>query len=177
MVVKIEFLADRDDVPNQRTTSFDDCESLGAVNLRGTGFVAKDWELRTITADIDGEMISIEIRVATVPAYILAKVHAAHGRSLPKDCYDIAYVLLHNDEGGPLGAARRVHDRFGDQPVGPTKTALSELSANFTDAEAQGSVAYASTMIGLYPDLDNHILLNDAVAAVITFLAQLNGNG
>jgi hypothetical protein len=37
LVVKAEFLADLDDMPNQATLTFDASERLGAVNLRGTG--------------------------------------------------------------------------------------------------------------------------------------------
>ena len=139
MVVKIEFLADQDDIPDETTLLFDQCEWLGAVNLRGTGFAARDFELRTITAEIDGTLVSVELRVATLPAYLLAKAHAARGRGLEKDWYDIAYVLLHNDDGGPAAAAARVRDRFGNMLVGATETAISELAANFSDADAQGS--------------------------------------
>ncbi len=85
-----------------------------------------------------------------MPAYLLAKVHAAHGRGMTKDWYDVAYVLLHNDDGGPEVAARRVVVRFGDMLVGSTETALTELSTNFTDADSQGSVAYATTMSGMH---------------------------
>jgi hypothetical protein len=173
LVVKIEFLADLDDAPNETTVVFDGCEALGAVNLRGTGFAARDWDLRTITADIGEGSTSVQIRVATLPAYLLAKVHAAHGRTLEKDWYDIAYVLLHNDDGGPAAAARRVVERFGDELVGQTATALGELSANFVDARAQGSLAYASTMYGLHSELDQDVLANDAVAAVEAFVAAL----
>lgn len=173
MVVKIEFLADLDDVPNQLSVTFDDCESLGAQNLRGTGFAAKDWKVQTISATVEGKAVSVEVRVAKLPAYLLAKAHAAYGRRLAKDWYDIAYVLLHNDAGGPAAAAALVLDRFGDSLVGSTETALSELAANFTDAGSQGSEAYASTMIGMHSDLDKDILANDAVAAVEAFMSGL----
>jgi hypothetical protein len=169
MVVKIEFLADQDDIPNETTVSFDQCESLGAVNLRGTGYAARDYELRSITAELDGDLVSVELRVATLPAYLLAKAHAARGRRLEKDWYDLAYVLLHNDEGGPATAAARVRDRFSSMLVGATETALSELAVNFADADAQGSVAYATTMLAMHPDLDFNVLTNDAVAAVAEF--------
>ena len=129
MVVKVEFLADLEDVPNQTTISFDDCEFFGAVNLRGTGFASQDWEVRTVTADLGQGARSIDLRVATLPAYLLAKVHAARGRGLEKDWYDVAYVLLHNDDGGPDAAAQRVRDRFEAALVGPTETALVELAA------------------------------------------------
>lgn len=173
MVVKIEFLADLEDVPNQTTISFDDCQSFGAVNLRGTGFASQDWDLRTITADLGHGATPVELRVATLPAYLLAKVHAARGRGLEKDWYDVAYVLLHNDDGGPVAAAQRVRDRFDAALTGLTETALRELTANFTNTDAQGSVAYAATMLGLHPELDYDILANDAVAAVTDFIATL----
>ena len=48
--------------------------------------------------------------MATLPAYLLAKTHAAYGRRLEKDWYDIAYVVLHNDAGGPTAAAARVQE-------------------------------------------------------------------
>jgi hypothetical protein len=173
MVVKVEFLADLEDVPNQTTISFDDCEFFGAVNLRGTGYASQDWEVRTVTADLGQGAKSIELRVATLPAYLLAKVHAARGRGLGKDWYDVAYVLLHNDDGGPAAAAQRVRDRFGAALVGPTESALVELAGNFTNVQAQGSIAYAATMLGLHPDLDHDVLANDAVAAVADFIAAL----
>ncbi len=177
LVVKMEFLADLDDIPNHHTVSFDDCQSLGAVNLRGTGFAARHWEMRSITAHIAGMTQTVALRVATLPAYLLAKTHAAHGRGLPKDWYDIAYVLLHNDDGGPGPAGRRVRGVFGDDLVGATVTAISELSANFADETAQGSVAFASTTVGMHPELDRDVLANDAVAAVAGFMGALGPTG
>lgn len=172
-VIKIEFLADLDDQPNEATITFDDCEQLGAANLRGTGFAARDWELRSITAKVDGNAQTAEMRVATLPAYLLAKTHAAYGRGLPKDWYDIAYVTLHNDEGGPDAAADRVRAVFGNDLTGQTETALGELGANFGGADSQGSAAYANTMYGLHPDLDVDVLANDAVAAITRFIGRL----
>ena len=172
-VIKNEFLADLDSAPNRATVKFDGCEQLGAANLRGTGFAARDWEHRPITARVDGAAATVEIRVATLPAYLLAKTHAAYGRSLPKDWYDIAYVTLHNDEGGPGPAADRVIAVFASDLIGQTETALGELGANFADADAQGSAAYAMTMFGLHPDLDVDMLANDAVAGVTSFIKGL----
>jgi hypothetical protein len=174
LVVKAEFLADLDDVPAQHTVRFKDCEMLGAVNLRGTGFAAQAWELRSMTATIDGHPVTVDLRVATLSGYLLAKIHAAYARGLVKDWYDIAYVLIHNDAGGPAAAGTLIRERFNRDLVGQTITALTELSANFSDETAQGSLAYAETMLGLYPELDSDVLANDAVAAVATFIAELN---
>jgi hypothetical protein len=62
---------------------------------------------------------------------------------------------------------------FGADLAGQTATALGELAANFADPSAQGSSAYASTMLGLHPDLDADLLANDAVAGISQFLAGL----
>jgi hypothetical protein len=173
LVVKAEFLADLDDVPAQTTVMFKDCETLGAANLRGTGFASQAWELRSITANIDGSAVTVNLRVATLPGYLLAKIHAAYARRLEKDWYDIAYVLIHNDAGGPAAAGAQVNDRFSEALVGETATALTELSANFSDENAQGTRAYVETMLELYPELDSDVLANDAIAAVAAFIAEL----
>jgi hypothetical protein len=173
VVVKMEFLADVDGAPNRSTLKFDGCESLGAVNLRGTGFAARDWELRSFTAVVDGKSGTSEVRVATLPAYLLAKTHAAYGRGIGKDWYDIAYVVLHNDDGGPGAAAARVRGVFAADLVGQTATALGELAANFGDAGSQGSAAYSNTMHGLHPEMDSDVLANDAVAAIAVFIDGL----
>jgi hypothetical protein len=172
-VVKIEFLADLPDERAEDIIQFDGCDQLGAVNLRGTGFAARDWELRLLTADIGGRSVSVQLRVATLPAYLVAKAHAAHGRGLERDWYDLAYVILHNDEGGPVAAGARVRGVFPKDLVGATSTALGEVAANFVDPRDQGSVAYATTMVDLHTDLDFDVLANDAVAAVLAFMKEL----
>jgi len=173
LVVKVEFLCDLPDIADHATVSFDGCESLGAVNLRGTGFAARDWELHEVTAGIGEGAATVQLRVATLPAYLLAKVRAAHGRGLTKDWYDIAYVLLHNDAGGPAAAADLVVEQFAGSLAGATSTALGELAANFHDETALGSQAYAESMAGLHPEVDIDVAANDAAAAVTAFVAKV----
>jgi hypothetical protein len=84
-----------------------------------------------------------------------------------------SHVLLHNDAGGPTAAADLVVERFADSLPGATTTALGELAANFFDEAAQGSLAYAETMVGLHPDVDVDVAANDAVAAVTAFVARV----
>jgi hypothetical protein len=172
-VVKIEFLADLSTAPTEATVTFSGSEALGAVNLRGSGFAARDWRFHVLTAEVSGQPTTVSVRVATLPAYLLAKTHAAYGRGLEKDWYDIAYVVLHNDAGGPTAAAARVREMFAADLVGQTATAFAELAANFADSNAQGSLAYAMTMVGLHPDLDADILANDAVAGITAFIEEL----
>jgi len=54
--VKVELLADLDSQANQVTVRFDDCERLGAVNLRGTGHATQDIEFRTLSAKVGEDL-------------------------------------------------------------------------------------------------------------------------
>ncbi len=119
--------------------------------------------------------IHVELRVAGLAGYLLAKTHAAHRRRAVKDWYDLAYVLVHNDAGGPRSAADAVIDRFADDITGATRTALDDLAHNFADTNAQGPQAYAEIMLGLHPERHWDLLANDAVTAVEVFMASLDG--
>ena len=143
-------------------------------SLSCSGFATRDWELRPLTAPGLGDDIHVELRVAGLAGYVLAKSHAAHRRRATKDWYDLAYVLVHKGAGGPRSAANAVIDRFADDITGDTRTALDDLAHNFADTKAQGPQAYAATMLGLYPVHDWDVLADDAVTAVEVFMASLN---
>jgi len=167
-IVKFELLADLDDVPTETTVNFDGCDQLGAVNLRGTGFASRDVEVRELKARVGGVERVAAVNVSGLAGFLLAKSAAARSRRKPKDWYDIAFVLLHNDTGGPSEAAQAVLDKFGGE-LGTVRTALEDLLANFATTEAQGPQAYADQMMFDHPDLDRATLLADAVVAVGTF--------
>lgn len=171
-VIKFELLADLDNQPEGIEISFNACNSLGAVNLRGTGVAAKDVEVRTLTAKIGGIKHTAEVNVTGLAGFLLAKCAAAYSRRKPKDWYDIAFVLLHNDLGGPEQASERVKALFEDD-LGTLHSALSDLKANFDDPGAQGPEAYAQQMLIDHPDEDATILQGDAVIAVQTFCSTL----
>ena len=165
-VVKFELLADLYSAPAEATVVFDACENLGALNLRGTGFAARDVEVRELSARIEGIDRSAEVNVSGLAGFLLAKAAAAHSRRQAKDWYDIAFVLLHNDAGGP--ATELVRDRFIDE-IGAVTTALRDLRANFETPDAQGPQAYVRQMRIDRPDLASSILAADAVLAVQEF--------
>lgn len=176
MVVKFELLADLDTAPAQSTVHFDACDELGALNLRGTGFASRDVEVRELRARIGGELHTVELNVSGLAGFLVAKAAAAHGRRKPKDWYDIAFVLLHNDAGGPEAAAERVFERFEADLVGAPRTALDDLLANFAVHDAQGPEAYVSQMLVDHPELDPVTLAADAVLAVQAFHRRLFGD-
>lgn len=175
-LVKFELLADLGDQQAGATIQFDGCQHLGAVNLRGTGFAARDIEVRHLRGRLADARYDVEINVTGLAGFLLAKVAAAHGRQKPKDWYDIAFVLHNNDAGGPQAAVDRVRDRFAGDLKGGTRTALRELRANFRDVGAQGPRAYADQMLVDHPELDRATLLADAVVAVRHFCAELLGD-
>lgn len=170
-VVRFELLADLDDKPDQSILVFDRCDRLGAVNLRGSRFAALDLEVRELSAKIGGDLYTVEVNVSGLGGFLLAKARAAYSRRRRKDWYDIAFVLLHNDAGGPDEAAAAVLDRFGDDIVGATRSAIIDLRANFAEPGTQGPRAYVEQMLLDQPNLDQTVTAADAVAAVERFSA------
>ncbi|MPZ54311.1 MAG: hypothetical protein GEU79_16545, partial [Acidimicrobiia bacterium] len=136
VVVRFELLADLDDQPEGVTVTFDECEDLGAANLRGTGYAARDVDIRQVTSRIGGVVHTVEVNMSGLAGFLLAKIAAAYSRRKPKDWYDISFVLLHNDAGGPEQAAAVVMDRFGGEINGSIRTAIEDLNANFAKPTA-----------------------------------------
>ena len=169
VLVRFELLADLDNTPNEATIRFDDCEDLGAANLRGTGYAARDVEVRELTSKIRGDLHTVEVNVSGLAGFLLAKIAAAHSRRRTKDWYDIAFVLLHNEAGGPEEAAAVVLERFGDELIGSIRTAIEDLKANFATPTGQGPVAYADQILLDHPELDRVTVTADAVLAVERF--------
>ena len=171
-IVKFELLADLDDVPTETTIEFDECEALGAANLRGTGFASRDVVVQQLSARIGGVTHTVEVNVTGLAGFLLAKAAAAHARRNPKDWYDLAFVLLHNDTGGPASAALAVRERFSSE-LAAARTALDDFLANFATPNAQGPRAYAEQMRVDHPDLELSTLAADAVLAVEEFYRTL----
>lgn len=170
-VVKFELLADLTDHAAGDTIHFDGCSQLGAVNLRGTGFAARDIETRKLKAKVGGIPYEVEVNVTGLAGFLLAKTAAAHSRRKPKDWYDVAFVLLNNDFGGVAAAAARVRKIFG-QDLALMKTALDDLAANF-QIGAQGPDAYSEQMRIDHPEMEARQLRADAVLAVTEFYDAL----
>lgn len=172
-VIRFELLADLDTEPAGATVQFDACDSLGAINLRGTGFASRDAVPHELTASIGGHVLTVEVNVAGLAGFLFAKSAAAYSRRLPKDWYDIAFVLLHNDAGGAVQAADAVRRRFRQDLVGSVRTGLDDLLSNFAEPGHQGPAAYARQMELDHPDLDTATLEADAILAVEAFHRRL----
>jgi len=171
-IVKVEFLCDLDNQPGESLVTFSGAKRLGAVNLRGTGYAARDWVLRDLAASIDGRPASAQVRFAGLAGYLIAKAHALRNRRLSKDMYDFAYVLIHNDAGGPEQAADRVIARFGND-LPSLRSTFREVSASFGSPADAGPTAYARAAFEIDPGAPPQQLAADAYAAVAVFVRRL----
>ena len=175
-VIKFELLADLPDQRANATIRFTGADQLGAANLRGTSFASRDVEVQRLSAVLDGVPVHVEMNVTGLAGFLVAKIEAAYSRRQPKDWYDIAFVLRHNDRGGPEAAADAVLSRFSDD-LNALRPAIADLGANFADVDAQGPDAYASQVTFDHPDLNSATARADAVLAVEAFIAGLRGGG
>jgi hypothetical protein len=171
-IVKFELLSDLEDEAAESQVLFNNCDKLGAVNLRGTGFAARDVVVQKLSANMDGIPLEVDVNVTGLAGFLLAKCAAARSRRAAKDWYDIVFVLLHNDAGGPVAAATLVNERFAGQLL-QMRNALADLRGNFAIPDAQGPRSYAGQMMVDHPELDARTLQADAILAIEEFCSTL----
>lgn len=169
--VKLEFLCDIDDQPAGHVIRPPGVSELGALNLRGTRYVAEDFTLEEVEGRLlIGEQVArVLVRVAGLQGYLLAKAHALLDRGEEKDYYDFVYVLLNNRQGGPAAAGRALREgRFA--PVVRAKARLwDEIAARFATTAMVGPRAYAAQATIADPGANDAQMRLDAVAAVTEF--------
>lgn len=171
--VKIEFLCDRDDAVADQAIALQGCRVVTAANLRGTGFVARDWVEEQLTGTIDSEQVTVSAKYAGLEGYLLAKAHAVRQRGLDRDCYDLVFVLIYNRAGGPGQAAERLRSGQFAADVTNARAVWREIEARFADASAFGPQSYAEQALLVEPEGDIAELRQDAVGAVAEFIAGL----
>lgn len=169
--VKIEFLCDLDDRVAEEAVSCNGCDLLGAMNLRGTRFVGLDWNWQELTAPSpSGETLTVRARFAGLEGYLLSKCFAARHRGLAKDYYDLAYVLIHNQVGGPREVAELLREgKFKDHLTG-LDSIFGEIDARFSSSSTYAAKSYASQMLTVDPELEESVQRTNATIAVSEFL-------
>ena len=172
--VKLEFLSDLPDYREAEVIRPRGCRALGALNLRGTGYVARDFSWEELTGELaDGRTVAVRARFAGLAGYLLSKCVAARTRAATKDYYDLVYVLQHNRAGGPEQAAR--HLRAGELAgsLGPLRTTFLEVRERYMGTADSGPVGYAEQAVEVQPELGEAELRADAVDVVQRFFAEL----
>jgi len=172
--VKIEFLCDLEDRVAEEAVRCTGCDILKAMNLRGTRFVGRDWNWQVLTAlSPAGKALTVRARFAGLEGYLLSKCFAARHRGAAKDYYDLAYVLIHNQAGGPREAAKLLREgKFSDQ-LADLNSIFEEIDARFASSAAYAAASYAAQMQIVDPGLEEGVLRTDATVAVGEFLAAL----
>ena len=70
-VVRFELLVELPDKPTRRQIKFSQCDSLGAMNLRGTGFASRDVEVQKLRAQLDEDICEVEVNVSGLAGFLL----------------------------------------------------------------------------------------------------------
>lgn len=176
-VVKIEFLCDLDSRREFEAVALPGCDRLIAQNLRGTGYVSRDWSWEELSLTLpDGRTIVVPARFARLGGYLLSKCVAARLRGAGKDFYDLAYVLLHNRAGGPREAAEEIKSGDLRSAIGELRSTLIEVRERYRTPNSVGCDAYATQMREVEPELAEAELRADAVAAVREFIDALDSS-
>lgn len=149
-------------------------ELLGVMNLRGTGYVARDFTSESLKGGLrDGKAVEVQARFAGLGGYLFAKLVSARTRGKDKDFYDLAYVIRFNREGGATRAASSIRHGPLRADIPGLASTLAEIAERFRDEGAIGARAYANEYRRVDPSADADQLVADAVSDVAAFLAEL----
>lgn len=175
--VKMEFLCDIPGDMSNAPVRLHGCRSLAAKNLQGPGPAITD--TMAVRLGSAGDPGGITVQVAGLGGYVLAKAAAADGRGEDRDFYDLVFVLIFNDAGGPSAAARAVGQCLAriDDPIGTREITyvpkLRRALDDITDGAREGAWAYARVRQQVGAAEDQAMLVEDAVSAVMEFREAL----
>jgi hypothetical protein len=173
--VRIEFLCDLADYREGESIRPPGCRKLSAANLRGTGYVARDFAWEQLHGRLaDGTPVEIRARFAGLEGYLLSKCVAVRTRAAIKDYYDLAYVLQHNRAGGPEQAARKLHDGNLQDALATLRSTFLEVRERYRKPSDVGPHAYAEQAVQVDPAADEAELRADAVDVVHRFFDALD---
>lgn len=172
--VKLEFLCDLPDYREGEVVQPSGCRVLSAQNLRGTGYVARDFAWEDLSGELpDGTTATVRARFAGLEGYLLSKCVAVRTRAATKDYYDLVYVLQHNWAGGPEQAAHHLlNGEFADD-LDSLWTTFIEVRERYIKTTDSGPTGYAAQASEVEPDAAAATLRADAVDVVQRFLAAL----
>lgn len=175
-LVKVELLCD---VPGDQSSvpvALPGCARASAVNLQGPGAALVDVAERTV----GGPEHSRRILTAGLGGYLLTKAAAVARRGESRDFYDFAFVLIHNDLGGPVPAAVAVDaclsalERSMGSRAAVYRDRLDAAVSAFVDTDNRSAAETFATESG-HAGVADHwvVLVEDATSAARLFEAEL----
>lgn len=171
----VEFLCDLPEYREGECIRPRGCEKLAAVNLRGTGYVARDFQWRELLGETsDGTPVKVRVRFAGLSGYLLSKCVAVRTRGYEKDYYDLVYVLAHNRAGGPEAAAQELAKGPLSDDVVHLRSTLLEVRERYCETTDPGPRGYALQASQVELDADERLLRADAVDLVQRFCAAID---
>jgi len=164
VAVKLELLCDTPDSPSLQIV-LPGCPTATAMNVRGPRPALHDTVVRAIPLD-DGPSAAVaRVRFAGLGGYLLAKAAAVIQRALPKDYYDLAFVLLYNVDGGPAAAGRAARQALPADALDDYAGAFLSALVRFADDNRDGPVLFAEQRLVDGEDTEVDVLRQDAVTA------------
>jgi hypothetical protein len=149
-------------------------ERLGVMNLRGTGYAARDFSAEPLTGELrNGERVTVRANFASLGGYLFAKLVSARVRGKDKDFYDLAYVVRFNREGGAREAAALIRRGTLAAEIRRLESTLREVTERFRTEDSVGARAYASEYRKVDPAADPAQLAADAVSDISAFIQEL----
>lgn len=150
---------------------------LASQNLSGPGAARHDALVRQLAIDPrdrpNPDTTTVEVRCIGLGGYVLAKAAAMLGRTEPKDSYDLAFVLLHNAEGGPRPAGRAAAQALDGSATSVQVATLRAALGRFVgDESAARDYALQRELDGDASGVD--VLIQDAIAAARMCLAAFD---
>lgn len=173
VIVKLELLCDVwGDLSNQ-PLALPGCPHASAMNLQGPGAALADPEPQLLHVPPDLGSGTVNVPHAGLGGYLIAKAAAAAHRQLRKDFYDFAFVLLHNDQGGPSDAGQTILAGPAHRELDRLRPELTATISAFTQHERPAAIIYAEEMLSSGAQTDRDILIEDAAGAAGEFAALL----
>jgi hypothetical protein len=172
--IKMEFLCDIDDAREGECRRPAGCAELTAINLRGTGYVARDFSEEVLTIGTDNDAATtVKVRYAGLQGYLLSKASAVRMRAAEKDYYDFAYVLINNRDGGPRAAATLLRSGVFASELRYLRSTFAEIRERYRLPTDDGPRNYANESLKMDGAGNPKLLQLDAVAAVSDFIDEL----
>ncbi|WP_141881758.1 hypothetical protein [Homoserinimonas aerilata] len=170
--VILEFICDVPDGPGL-PLRLPGTRNVSALNFAGPGPAAHD----AIELEIRSALgAPITARFAGLGGYLLAKATAVVSRALEKDFYDLAFVVLRNDNGGPMAAGRAAAAAVPANPLHDFADIVRQATAKYMSAESEGPLGFVASSLAAGDPTPSEILAQDAVTAMMQFGAAFEAD-